>query len=263
MDYWDKLRLNLHIRLLNFVGRNGSLIEGQFALGDRLGVGFGFYGIRRFYSSVWAAWVEAYKLRGRSVWENTSRASDSIGWRRLLSIREEVLAAAGNEVQVDNLTAMDGASRMAQVYSLYHSIAPVVDWYYMVWSTYHVPKTSFITWLACWDRLNTKAVVSQYNSSIPSNCCLCDCDIETVEHLMFECSFSKQVLGQMVAKLELDVQLWSIQQWKQVFGMARHKNSIVYKVRAAAICCTIYVIWEARNRKLFAGKNHDPRCVLL
>lgn len=44
--------------------------------------------------SDWTAWIRAYKLRGRSIWEVERRKSDSGSWSRIITIRDEVAERA-------------------------------------------------------------------------------------------------------------------------------------------------------------------------
>lgn len=62
------------------------------------------------------------------------------------------------------------------------------------------PRVKFFVWLILLDRLNTKSTVVRRNLHIQSNsfCVLCfDWEDETIDHLFFDCLFTKRCWGKL------------------------------------------------------------------
>ena len=80
----------------------------------------------------------------------------------------------------------------------WESIRPkkqTVSWHKIIWFPLHVPKYSFIAWLAILDRLPTLQRLSTWvNSTITNtNCFICGFTPESRDHLFFSCPFFQQV----------------------------------------------------------------------
>ncbi|XP_050211301.1 uncharacterized protein LOC126661491 [Mercurialis annua] len=72
-------------------------------------------------------------------------------------------------------------------------VLPTVSWYSLIWSQPNIPRNSFITWLAIKNGLITKDKLFRWGVSPNSACAFCNNAMETVSHLFFACSFSKDV----------------------------------------------------------------------
>jgi hypothetical protein len=59
-----------------------------------------------------------------------------------------------------------------------------------VWFPYAIPKHAFIVWLAVQDRLITGARIVKWGYKKEVKCCFSRNQIESMEYLFFECSFS-------------------------------------------------------------------------
>lgn len=65
-----------------------------------------------------------------------------------------------------------------------------VVWCPLVWFNKHVPRWSFILWVALLGRLSTKDRLQSWGIAMDSNCVLCHGGVEDHNHLFFYCSFS-------------------------------------------------------------------------
>lgn len=54
-----------------------------------------------------------------------------------------------------------------------------------MWSSYAIPKTSFITWLAVHDKLATKERLVRVHILSDNVCALCGCIVESKQHFLF------------------------------------------------------------------------------
>ena len=73
-----------------------------------------------------------------------------------------------------------------------HQVPVVFSW---VWKCKVTPRVKFFAWLILVDRLNTRDMLARRNFNVQPNniCVLCsDNCVETIDHLLFDCSFAKQ-----------------------------------------------------------------------
>ncbi|XP_022040045.1 uncharacterized protein LOC110942580 [Helianthus annuus] len=136
---------------------------------------------------------------------------------------------------------------------------PEVDWASIVWFAQCIPHHAFVMWLIMRRKLTTQDKILQWNTtrrnSMNMMCCLlCYENIDSHDHLFFECKFSTQVwktirtkagMGNVEAK-------WSvIVEWLQLRARSKSAANLVCRLIVAA---SAYVIWQERNHHLF--KNH-------
>ena len=126
-------------------------------------------------------------------------------------------------------------------------------WYAQVWSSWNIPKHCFILWLTMHNRLLTKDRVIKYNSGIDSSCSLCQVAVESQLHLFFKCSWTMSCLTNLKKWLQWNYNSDDLQKhlrWIQRSRISRFKK-LVY---SASIGALVYLIWEARNKKLWRNE---------
>jgi hypothetical protein len=65
----------------------------------------------------------------------------------------------------------------------------------MVWKSKVIPRVKFFAWLILLERLNMKSMLARRNFNVQPNCLcvLCNDGVEeTIDHLFFECDFTKK-----------------------------------------------------------------------
>lgn len=70
---------------------------------------------------------------------------------------------------------------------------PVQKWHSVIWFGQHVPRWSFISWLAIQQKLNTCDRLVKWGMRVDDICKLCSSAQESHLHLFFSCPFSKAV----------------------------------------------------------------------
>ena len=63
-----------------------------------------------------------------------------------------------------------------------------VEWAGLVWFSSHVPRVSFLTWMALRKALLTQDILVSCGIISRSSCCLCRMHVEDHDHLFFLCS---------------------------------------------------------------------------
>ncbi|XP_058787562.1 uncharacterized protein LOC131661915 [Vicia villosa] len=127
---------------------------------------------------------------------------------------------------------------------------PKVDWRVLVCKNRARPRAVFILWLACQNRLATKDRIVKFGVATDRKCMFCSCN-EDVQHLFFECNYTKKVWEAVLGWLNINhnVQGWC-QERKWLEKICRSKNWRSKFVQVA-IAETIYTVWIERNKKVF------------
>jgi hypothetical protein len=121
-----------------------------------------------------------------------------------------------------------------------------------LWKTKCTPRIKFFCWLVLSDRLNTRNMLKRRHFQLNSgyNCLMCNNPPEeTIEHMIFHCSFSKtcwqklQMLwdadGDRLHLLSRGRSIWRRPLFMELFMIAARN------------------IWKERNKKLFEGVDPE------
>ncbi|KAJ9552677.1 hypothetical protein OSB04_016722 [Centaurea solstitialis] len=157
--------------------------------------------------------------------------------------------------------ATGGLFSVQRVYQAYVGTLPTVNWANSVWFSGHIPKHSFCLWLACLHRLPTQDRIMEWKHDPPDYLCsLCGLQRDSHNHLFFECTFSRQIWLQVMAKINwVDFPC----SWNAIVDALSTPDTrpklLIQKLTLAA---TVYHVWCERNRRLFdAGVKTVPHLV--
>ena len=152
--------------------------------------------------------------------------------------------------QKDKLLWNLGSSGKFSVSSAYAQLrdkGQIVAWHKFIWFPKAVLRFAFIAWMVMLDRLPTNDRFFRLGVSNTSSCQLCGSRWETIDHLFFSCSFSRQVWDLSLAHFVPNnfPRMWSAI-CRLVLGPAKHplaSNTAFKRGTAAAI----YYVWMERN----------------
>ncbi|XP_071728294.1 uncharacterized protein [Rutidosis leptorrhynchoides] len=133
------------------------------------------------------------------------------------------------------------------------------DWYHVVWFKQLVPKDAFILWLVICDRLPTQERISKWKPSFNSLCPLCGRIPDSIDHLFFECCYSRNVwkiMKSMILFQGLTCKIGDI-----ITSMSNYpfKNQIWSVITRLVIAAAVYYIWQERNKRLFKGEKKNEK----
>lgn len=77
-------------------------------------------------------------------------------------------------------------------------------WHPLVWNVLNCPRDALHSWLCACGRLPTKDKLISRGVNVSSVCPLCSFVDESEAHLYFECSWSKNVLAEVMTFLKID-----------------------------------------------------------
>ena len=135
-----------------------------------------------------------------------------------------------------------------------------VSWYRLVWFPHNIPKHGFILWLVFKRRLKTQDLMTQWDvnaANMPLSCPLCEMQMDSHNHLFFECPFSTKVWNSTKVKAELH----NIpSDWDSIIAAFAHLaqvNSVKSVVAKLVLAATVYFIWQERNSRLFRKQKRN------
>ncbi|XP_057948378.1 uncharacterized protein LOC131144049 [Malania oleifera] len=108
--------------------------------------------------SLWAKWINQYNLRGRSLWEVSSKHDDSPLFKKIVEIKNSLLISCGDQRAAVNQIQqwIDGNQiSCARAYQFWRPKGQKAHWHSVVWAKGLTPKFCFVLWLAAKRRLST------------------------------------------------------------------------------------------------------------
>ncbi|XP_021969697.1 uncharacterized protein LOC110864814 [Helianthus annuus] len=138
-----------------------------------------------------------------------------------------------------------------------------VDWAVVIWFPQCIPKHAFLVWLIMRKKLLTQDKILKWGLERRKNmnmmcCLLCYADIDSHDHLFFECKFSAHVWSLVRSKVGMDTvdPKWSsIVNWLMSRRRLKTAASFVERILVGA---TAYTIWQERNARLFKNQTRPP-----
>ncbi|KAJ6897722.1 hypothetical protein NC652_024515 [Populus alba x Populus x berolinensis] len=144
---------------------------------------------------------------------------------------------------------------IASAWTLLRDIRPVTSIHHLLWFKGHIPRQSFILWLACQGRLRTMDRLYSMGTVTNHTCILCGLHVETHEHLFFECKFSGAVWKAINDKAKLN---WPCIPWQQLIHWAsmlcQQRHDITNLIARLLLSSSVYLLWQERNNQVFS--NH-------
>lgn len=127
----------------------------------------------------------------------------------------------------------------------------------------YAPKMSTCSLLAKFNKLNTKDRVSRWNNSIDQSCVLCLNHNEDRNHLFFICSHSRQMLEDIMQKLNIRIgNDFDISQILEIFCQNQYNNPICNHLKNIAFNSLIWNIQCDRNLGCLEVSNYQPKSEL-
>ncbi|KAJ6408732.1 hypothetical protein OIU84_008432 [Salix udensis] len=136
--------------------------------------------------------------------------------------------------------------------SVWHQLRPTnpkVAGASLLWHAWHIPRFSFILWLAARGRLRT---MDKLHGNSHRVCVLCNGHDENHDHLFFGCSFSSSIWLDISSRAQIvwNAGNWS-QAWQDIAIRCSNKNNPRHRLVGLALASSIYHIWKERNKRIF------------
>ncbi|XP_019252743.1 PREDICTED: uncharacterized protein LOC109231537 [Nicotiana attenuata] len=125
-----------------------------------------------------------------------------------------------------------------------------------------MPKWIFILRLAIQDRLATKERLARWGSIDETLCTMCHRSNETVQHLFFDCDYSKEIWQKLLhwqGVMRRGKQWKEEVQWAEKKAAGKSAGAEIYRMVLAA---AVYHIWQARNNTIFQKKQINAQSIV-
>lgn len=121
------------------------------------------------------------------------------------------------------------------------------EWSQGIWFHNATPKYSFLAWLAILNRLSTGDRMLRWGGSFNVKCSFCDEEVETRNHLFFECRYLMEVWEKLAKGLmgEGFTNVWS----EIITLISTGQNSLEIFTLKYAFQTTIHGLWLERNSR--------------
>ncbi|XP_022032207.1 uncharacterized protein LOC110933285 [Helianthus annuus] len=147
-----------------------------------------------------------------------------------------------------------------QVWQSLRRRAEEVDWVKFVWFSQCIPKHAFFMWLVIRRKLLTQDKILQWDFSRRKNmnmmcCLLCYANIDSHNHLFFDCSYSTQVWIKIRDNGGMSSvgPAWdSIVDW---LGTRASSKSAINFISRLIVAAAVYFVWQERNARLFMNQQ--------
>ncbi|XP_021996282.1 uncharacterized protein LOC110893484 [Helianthus annuus] len=188
-------------------------------------------------------------------------------WRDLFPVLNQLDHLCPDQNKLDRLVWKDGDNMLDHSsFTVWNTIRlreQEVDWAKIVWFPQCIPRHAFLVWLIMRRKLLTQDKILKWDLARRKNmnmmcCLLCYADVDSHDHLFFECQFSSQVWSLVRGNVNMDnVQpKWSsIVNWLMVRSQSKTAANYVARVLVGA---TAYSIWQERNARLFKNQTGPP-----
>lgn len=195
--------------------------------------------------TLWVKWIHAYYMPLEHILTHPLPLNSSWIMKGIMKCRPLIL---NNHAW----TTMSHLPRYVTqiMYKELQGDAAEVNWKILTLGSLAWPRAQLIAWLACHGRLATRERLQRFGLIDTSMCCFCT-QIETLEHLMFECHATRIIWQQVLGWLRIQhvPDKWSNElQWVLLNCKGKSWRRQLLKV---AFLETIYEIWRHRNNICF------------
>ena len=173
----------------------------------------------------------------------------------LLSLKETTFSftkpATQRKDKILWIPARSGLFSITSAWNQLREKRTLVPWRNLIWFHGRTPKHAFILWMAVKGKLNTQ---DRLHNPVPGILCLyCGNQLETHNHLFFNCLVTQQVWA--LTQQKGGFQVPSLP-WENLVGWMSNNwrgNSLERKIKKLCLATTVYILWNERNRRFHDG----------
>ncbi|KAL0916814.1 hypothetical protein M5K25_014354 [Dendrobium thyrsiflorum] len=130
-----------------------------------------------------------------------------------------------------------------------------VEWHHYMWHKKKCLRYSVFTWLAFKGGLKTVDILARRNISVPDPVCpLCRSDLESLNHIFFDCNYSFSVITRFLPSFQSFYLRPSLfQAFQHVRNL--HEAKVVECGLLLTLNAIIYHLWRERNNRRFNSSS--------
>lgn len=215
----------------------------------------------------WPSWVrERYNFVSWS--ENALCHSSSRNWKRLVKAGRSIeggIAIIADEGDGSSITTVWSEAclispRVKDFYTTDEDLDSfsLTPEYCRIWKSRCSPSMKIFLWKICIGKLPVRARISRW-LAIPGDCSKCHGTLETMDHVLFSCSFALDVWAVIKAK-------WPDLHWPTsvslfMEGLFHRPRQGKYHAWLLISASVLWLIWKARNANIFGGEEKPANVI--
>ena len=213
--------------------------------------------------SLWVQWVHHIYMKRSNFWDYQNKHEDSPLLKQIVALRDEIMEV---EETLDKAKqrlsqwAPNGIFQSKIAYEFFRPKSAVLAWPKLVWHSSIIPRQAFTLWLGLKNRFLTKDKLRGFIED--QECPLCRVENESAEHLFFQCSVGNQIWTEIKNWLGITRAMHTLKAAVKWMIKEARGTGLPAKIKRISLACTVYHIWEARNKKIFEGKNVHPNAII-
>ncbi|XP_074318343.1 uncharacterized protein LOC141655150 [Silene latifolia] len=204
---------------------------------------------------LWVRWVNQIYIKNEA-WQGYSPKTDASWYWKKLCKTKNILAEHYNQHQ---WTSQKGQEyTVAKGYECLRDKGNTVSWNHTVWSQITMPKHAFISWLYHHKAMNTNAKLKRLGCCEEDTCYLCGRSSETIDHLFFDCAYSRRLVDGFSRWIGERLPTQDILGW----SLSLHGSKLRKDVIRSVLNACIYQVWHQRNSCKFEAMIMRPKRVI-
>ncbi|GAA0153481.1 reverse transcriptase [Lithospermum erythrorhizon] len=253
-------------------------------------MGYHIWNICSKTETLWVQWINAYRLKGKSIWSIKGKNTDFWMWRIFLGFKAYVkkthinvrigygskcnyrmgplnVVLSCQEISCLQVKDIDSAAngpgnpwksssllRCKDVRQEIKGNVEKVKWHKIEWSCSNTQAHSFIMWMVYMQKLATKDRLMRMGI-LQSDSCEFYGQSESIEHFFFACEYTRVVWRKLLMYLHF---YHMPTRWHSELDLMISKckgKSLKARLCRASFCCVVYCIWLERNRTIFKNEK--------
>ncbi|PWA51947.1 reverse transcriptase zinc-binding domain-containing protein [Artemisia annua] len=172
-------------------------------------------------------------------------------------VQTVTLSDSNDELMWKSKKGIRGKFSIKQAYNDLQTEEESVKWNKLVWYSQNILKHAFILWLAIQNKLVTQDKIKKWGSYDMMICSLCYEDMDSHQHLFFDCKYAKQFWFKVCLKMGVH---WNEMEWDNIvnlFAAMKNGNTITSIIRRLCLAASVYLIWRERNCRVFKEETRS------
>lgn len=215
------------------------------------------WNVQHMKNRTWIQWIHGYYIKGRDLFEVAIPQQCSWIVRKIFGAREYI-----QRLQNGKELIQGHSFSIRRLYNDLIGCVEKVPWAKMMCQNSAPVKYLFITWLLLHEKLATCSYLRRIGISIDPMCCICERNEEILDHLFFECEFSRGVWKRMAdwCGVQRTVERWELE---KIFLISRctnnNKQQRLYRCMFAVVS---YHLWRERNARRLQGRRTTEEMIV-
>ncbi|XP_026383986.1 uncharacterized protein LOC113279506 [Papaver somniferum] len=129
---------------------------------------------------------------------------------------------------------------------------PKIHWPDQIWKKFLHPSIASNVWKIQQGVYIDDEKLIKKGCSLASKCCICQQNQDSMEHLLWSCSFRKHIWQWLITIFQFQIPT----SFSEILNFAKHKSSIVKQAWITTACATMRELWFQKNK--FIHENIPP-----